>query len=174
MLNHPSPPQQEQHQLQQGIRNGTTLSCGQEHLPRGGGGGRVQGIGRAATSSRVEGDFRGMASFFLRDPFAAIVSSGGTLALGIFRSNQLKVPRSGQGLFSVPNMTPEQLKLPTARVTGSLMHLHRMEGGGGRGEGEGEGRRMEQMCCQMPRISGGTRCPHPKSPSLPPTSSLSS
>ena len=42
-----------------------------------------------------------------------------------FRSNELKVPRSGHGLFSVPNMTPEQLKLPTARVAGSLMQLHR-------------------------------------------------
>ena len=41
----------------------------------------------------------------------------------MFRADALEVPTQRGGLFSVPNLTPEQLSMEAAQVTGSFMHL---------------------------------------------------
>ena len=59
----------------------------------------------------------------MRDPFAVLPTCGGVLALVVFRADALEVPTQRGGLFSVPNLMPEQLSMEAAQVTGSFMHL---------------------------------------------------
>jgi hypothetical protein len=67
------------------------------------------------------------------DNQTTVVSSGGVLALAVFRADTLQVPTAKGGLYSVGEMTPEQLLMEAAQVTGVLMHLR--YSGGGKEEG---------------------------------------
>ena len=59
----------------------------------------------------------------VRDPYAVLVSCGGVHALAVLRADLLQVPTARGGLLTVSNMTPDQLLLEAAQVTGSLMKL---------------------------------------------------
>ena len=83
---------------------------------------RVAGLPRTGSSVPAE-DWSSQTAFLARDPYAVLVSVGGILALAAFRSELLQVPTAKGGLFSVPDMTPEQLDMEAAQLTGSLMHL---------------------------------------------------
>ena len=66
-------------------------------------------------------DWHLKAIFLVRDPYAVLVSCGGVRALAVSRADVLQVPTSRGGLLTVSNMTPDQLLLEAAQVTGSLM-----------------------------------------------------
>ena len=83
---------------------------------------RVAGLARTGNSVPAE-DWSSQTAFWVRDPYAVLVNVGGVLALAAFRSELLQVPTARGGLFSVPDMTPEQLDMEAAQRTGSLMHL---------------------------------------------------
>ena len=84
---------------------------------------------RVAGASRFTGgdvdldDWHLKAIFLVRDPYAVLVSCGGVHALAVFRADLLQVPTARGGLLTVSNMTPDQLVMEAAQVTGSLMNL---------------------------------------------------
>ena len=45
------------------------------------------------------------------------------LSLAVLRADKLEVPKQLGGMFKVPELTVEQLALPTARISGALLHL---------------------------------------------------
>ena len=84
---------------------------------------------RVAGASRFTGgdvdleDWHLKAIFLVRDPYAVLVSCGGVHALAVFRADLLQVPTARGGLLTVSNLTPDQLIMEAAQVTGSLMNL---------------------------------------------------
>eukprot|EP00731_Ephydatia_muelleri_P017438 Em0010g536a len=66
-------------------------------------------------------DWHLKAIFLVRDTYAVLVSCGGVHAQAVLR--QTAGPNSKRWVLTVSNMTPDQLLLEAAQVTGSLMKL---------------------------------------------------
>ena len=106
------------------VHKSTALQLGVSPDPK-----SMDRLRRVAGASRFTGgdvdleDWHLKAIFLVRDPYAVLVSCGGVHALAVFRADLLQVPTARGGLLTVSNLTPDQLIMEAAQVTGSLMNL---------------------------------------------------